>query len=112
MAKGIDKKLDNAWSKLVKLRAGNKCEIKLCGKTKYLNSHHIFTRRNKAVRWSVLNGVALCPGDIIHSIVILVLTQRLFYSIIGWLKPKGRILLINLLLKQAEYQSYINLKKK
>jgi len=62
MAKGIDKKLDNAWSKLVKLRAGNKCEIKLCGKTKYLNSHHIFTRRNKAVRWSVLNGVALCPG--------------------------------------------------
>jgi len=58
----IDKKLDNSWSELVKLRAGNKCEIKACGKVRYLNSHHIFTRRNKALRWNPINGVALCPG--------------------------------------------------
>ena len=62
VSKGIDGKLDIAWSKLVKLKAGNRCEIKLCGRTKNLNSHHIFTRRNKAVRWDPMNGVALCPS--------------------------------------------------
>lgn len=60
--KGIDKKLDDAWSLLVKLKAGMMCEIETCRKTKYLNSHHIFTRRNKAVRWYTGNGVALCPS--------------------------------------------------
>ena len=58
MAKGIDKKLDDAWSKLVKLRAGMKCEY--CGKTTTLNSHHLFSRSNMSVRWDVLNGVCLC----------------------------------------------------
>lgn len=57
-SKGIDGKLDDAWSKLVKLRAGNKCEY--CGKTTTLNSHHIFSRSKKSVRWEVLNGVCLC----------------------------------------------------
>ena len=60
--KGIDKRLDDAWSLLVKLKAGNKCEIQTCKKSKYLNAHHIFTRRNKAVRWSLDNGIALCPS--------------------------------------------------
>ena len=62
LMKTIDKKLDDAWSLLVKLKAGMECEIETCRKTKYLNSHHIFTRRNKAVRWCVDNGVALCPS--------------------------------------------------
>lgn len=60
--KGVDGKLDDAWSLLVKLRAGMKCEIQMCGKTNYLNSHHIFTRKNRSVRWAVINGVALCPS--------------------------------------------------
>jgi len=60
--KGIEGKLDIAWSLLVKQKAGWKCEIETCRKRKHLNSHHIFTRRNKAVRWSVENGVALCPS--------------------------------------------------
>ena len=60
--KGIDKRLDDAWSLLVKLKAGNKCEVFNCGKTFKLNAHHIFTRRNKAVRWSLDNGIALCPS--------------------------------------------------
>ena len=60
--KGIDGKLDDSWSLLVKLRAGMKCEIQRCGKTKYLNSHHIFTRKNRSVRWDVKNGVCLCPS--------------------------------------------------
>lgn len=58
--KGVDGQLDDAWSKLVKLRAGNQCEY--CGKRSYVQSHHIFSRGNKATRWDVQNGVALCAG--------------------------------------------------
>jgi hypothetical protein len=58
--KGIDGKLDIAWSKLVKLRAGNKCEY--CMRQTNLNSHHIFSRSKKSTRWDVLNGVCLCVG--------------------------------------------------
>jgi hypothetical protein len=56
--KGIDGKLDDAWSILVKLEAGNKCEV--CGITSPLNSHHIFSRSNRSVRWDESNGVCLC----------------------------------------------------
>lgn len=57
--KGIDKKLDDAWSLAVKTRAGFKCEV--CGSTdKQLNSHHIVGRTNRMTRWEVRNGVCLC----------------------------------------------------
>lgn len=58
--KHIDKNLDTAWSLLVKLKAGNRCEY--CGKSSPLNSHHIFSRSKKSVRWDVNNGVCLCVG--------------------------------------------------
>lgn len=59
--KGVDGKLDIAWSKLVKLRAGMECEY--CGtKLKQLHSHHLFTRSRKATRWDVLNGISLCAS--------------------------------------------------
>ena len=51
-------RVDKLWSELVKLRAGNKCEY--CGSTKSLNSHHIFSKSNRSVRWNVDNGIALC----------------------------------------------------
>lgn len=57
---GVDGKLDDAWSKLVKLRAGNKCEY--CGKTTYLNSHHIYSRSKRSTRWLPENGICLCVG--------------------------------------------------
>ena len=56
----IDKRLDETWSKLVKLKAGNKCEV--CGKRSALNSHHIFSRANRATRWDTNNGISLCVG--------------------------------------------------
>ena len=59
--KGIDGKLDVAWSKLVKLKAGMKCEVPRCGKT-VLNSHHIYSRSKKSTRWHVPNGICLCVG--------------------------------------------------
>ena len=66
-AKGIDKHLDTAWSLLVKLIAGNECEVDMCGKTTTLNSHHIYTRANKAVRWSTKNGICLCASHHVLS---------------------------------------------
>lgn len=59
--KGVDGKLDIAWSMLVKLRAGMKCEIPNCHKT-VLNSHHIYSRSKRSTRWDVLNGICLCVG--------------------------------------------------
>lgn len=58
--KGIDGKLDLAWSELVKLRAGMQCEY--CGKKTHLNSHHIFSRSKRSVRWDAMNGICLCVG--------------------------------------------------
>lgn len=58
--KTLKNKLDKAWSQLVKLQAGNKCEV--CGKTESLNSHHIVGRRNLRLRWETYNGVCLCAG--------------------------------------------------
>lgn len=64
--KGIDGKLDIAWAKLVKLRAGMKCEY--CGtELKQLHSHHIFSRSKKSTRWDVLNGICLCAGHHVLS---------------------------------------------
>lgn len=58
-SKGIDGKLDDAWSKLVKLRAAMKCEY--CGtKVRQLHSHHIYTRSRKSTRWDIKNGICLC----------------------------------------------------
>lgn len=59
--KGIDKKLDDAWSLLIKHRAGMKCEVPNCHKS-VLNSHHIYSRSKKSTRWHPENGICLCVG--------------------------------------------------
>lgn len=51
---------DKQWSLEVKQRDDFKCVH--CGKEEYLNSHHIFTRNNYAVRWDLDNGITLCSG--------------------------------------------------
>lgn len=57
---GIDKRLDTSWSKLVKLKSGNKCAV--CSSEKALNSHHIYSRAKMSLRWSIENGICLCVG--------------------------------------------------
>jgi hypothetical protein len=54
----LTKKLDEAWSKACKKKAGWKCEV--CGKEEHLNSHHIVGRRNRTLRWDLRNSVCLC----------------------------------------------------
>lgn len=52
--------LDALWSKAVKARAGNRCEM--CFKSEGLQSHHCVGRRNKSLRHIVSNGCCLCAG--------------------------------------------------
>jgi len=54
----LENKLDKLWSLKVKELAGYACEY--CGKDTTLNSHHIYSRSKKSVRWCLLNGVCLC----------------------------------------------------
>lgn len=54
----LSKKLDEAWSLAVKIRAKHKCEV--CHSESSLNSHHIVGRRNRMTRWDIKNGVCLC----------------------------------------------------
>ena len=64
--KGIDKKLDDHWKRIVKARAGRMCE-RCKVPVRNLNAHHVIGRRNKAVRWELSNGVALCPSCHVFS---------------------------------------------
>lgn len=56
----LNDKRDAQWAIDIKNRDGNKCLY--CGKTTYLNSHHIFSRSNRSVRWELNNGITLCSG--------------------------------------------------
>lgn len=58
--KKLSDELDEMWSESVKVRDGYKC--RKCGSVHNLNSHHIFTRSNKAGRWLLENGITLCAG--------------------------------------------------
>ena len=56
--------VNDLWPKVVKLRAGNRCEWgykgKRCVKLTGLQAHHIFGRKNYDVRYDYRNGVCLC----------------------------------------------------
>jgi len=54
----LSKKLDEAWSLAVKIKAGYRCEV--CRKRSTLNSHHIVGRRNRRLRWDLRNSVCTC----------------------------------------------------
>ena len=68
MKKSEIKKLDIIWSKLVKEKAGRKCEC--CLETEvWLESAHIIGRTYRATRWGCwiegaydLNGMCLCSA--------------------------------------------------
>ncbi len=58
--KPTDKQMLELWSKVIKLYDDGKCAY--CGKTTYLNSHHIFSRSNYSTRYTIGNGITLCAG--------------------------------------------------
>ena len=55
------KRADALWSKIVRDRAGNKCE--LCGGQTMLQAHHMITKGCCGfLRYSLENGMCLCQG--------------------------------------------------
>jgi len=54
----LGKLADTLWSKAIRMPWA--CEY--CGKTEFLNAHHIFGRNSKSVRWELANGICLCSG--------------------------------------------------
>ncbi|MCK9370492.1 HNH endonuclease [Candidatus Dojkabacteria bacterium] len=52
------KRLDKEWAIAVKERDGKKCVI--CGRTEYLNSHHLIPREDHKLRHVIANGICLC----------------------------------------------------
>lgn len=105
----IDIELDKKWSKLVKLKAGLKCEY--CGCINNLQSHHIFSRKNKSTRWDVSNGICLCFEHHIASSVFSAHKTPLKFA--KWFKTyKGDDFFLNLKLKSNKIKKlYKNDKK-
>ena len=54
------KKLDKLWSEATKAFYGRKCEV--CGSTNNLNSHHVFRRTVRILRWDYRNAIVLCAN--------------------------------------------------
>ena len=55
----LNKLLDKYWKLAVRVRYDSKCVY--CGRTHYVNTHHIFGRVNRSTRWLLDNGLCLCP---------------------------------------------------
>ena len=89
-----EKKLDSLWSLRVKERDGFKCQVPDCNKTTYLNSHHIFSRSSRSVRWYLRNGITLCSGH--HTLNSAFSAHKAPADFIEWLK---------IYLGEEEYQS-------
>ena len=60
-SKSLKSECDDLWSKLIKLRAGNKSE--LSGKTDRLNSHHLVGKASNRLRYDLDNGFCLTSGE-------------------------------------------------
>lgn len=82
MKKPQIKKLDDLWSKKIKDIAGWECEH--CGKTSRLNSHHIFSRSNQAIRWEIPNGICLCVGC--HTFSSVFSAHKTPLEFVDWLR--------------------------
>ncbi|MEN6375509.1 MAG: hypothetical protein ABFD75_12145 [Smithella sp.] len=56
-----DATLLRMWGKIVKLKAGNKCEYPGCTvNATQLHPHHYYNKKNQSVRYDPLNGICLC----------------------------------------------------
>lgn len=63
--KTLCKKADILWSKVVRLRDGNHCQV--CGKNSSLNAHHLIHKAVRFFRHDPENGICLCSGCHIFS---------------------------------------------
>jgi hypothetical protein len=61
--RNLIRKCTEIWSKII--RFPGKCER--CGKTQYLNSHHVIGRINYFLRFDLRNGCCLCSSCHVFS---------------------------------------------
>lgn len=61
MRRKYDKRLEQ-WSKQVRDRDGNRCQITGCLNTKRLNAHHIIPEEYIETKYDLMNGITLCPS--------------------------------------------------
>ena len=95
LAKRQDKILLDLWARLVKMKAGYRCEWgykgKRCSRTEGLEGHHIEGRRNYDTRYEPINGACLCHAhhklsrDSAHESPIEFLEMMLDQRGQGWL---------------------------
>ncbi len=91
----IDGKLDNEWSIAVKILNNYECAV--CRIKHSLNSHHIYSRSNKSIRWDTDNGICLCVN---HHIGTKFSAHKTPVDFTGWLiKNKGDKFMDSLYLK-------------
>jgi 5-methylcytosine-specific restriction endonuclease McrA len=79
-----DKQLVDLWAEVVKLYDGGKCAY--CGKTSYLNSHHIFSKSNHSTRYEIINGITLCAGH--HTLSSVFSAHKTPVEFVEWIKEK------------------------
>ena len=85
---------DDLWSFLVRNRDGNKCVI--CGETEYIQAHHLLSRRVFSSRWTVDNGISLCPNHHEYSLETSAHTSPWHFE--EWVKGN----------KQDQYKTWVN----
>lgn len=100
----IDKRLDEAWSELVKIRASYRCEY--CYKPGTLNSHHIYSRSKRSVRWNPKNGVCLCASH--HALSSKFSAHKTPVEFLDWITLKRGKQFIDALRVQANYESHLH----
>ena len=78
-------KANNLWSKLVRDKAENRCEV--CGavptKKSRLNAHHLFDKARKDTRHVIENGICLCPSH--HKFLRQISPHRGPVAFFNWL---------------------------
>lgn len=89
--KVLEKQLDSLWSK--KVREVGYCEkcfdLLQVKKTNNLQAHHIFSRKHKATRWIIENGICLCPSCHTLGNGSAHLDPEQFHSWVGEYLPTG-----------------------
>jgi hypothetical protein len=52
---------DALWREIIYLRDRRTCQMPLCGRQgRYVQAHHLFSRRRTSTRWEPDNGLCLC----------------------------------------------------
>jgi len=82
--KTLEKNCMKLWADIVKKRAKNRCEK--CGRSDTLNSHHIYSRSNKAVRFDIDNGACLCAGH--HTLNSIFSAHKTPFEFTEWITAK------------------------